>query len=170
MGRRDLHSIRRRQCVRWCFIMSSHKPLLSNESLALTMNHFPHPIDYAELAAAQRTDAAIQAILTYPEQSSTQIAQLPVSSNWTLYCDVSLGVTRPIIPATFRKRIFDMYHSLSHGGIVATKSLKCPKVVWPFMRRDITNFVKTCDSCQRNKVYHHCIIYRYHRNGCVTGI
>ena len=40
-----------------------------------------------------------------------------------LICDVSTGVTRPVVPKEFRRRVFDAVHSLSQAGMRATKRL-----------------------------------------------
>ena len=37
--------------------------------------------------------------------------------------DVSLEVFRPLVHASFRKKIFDMLHALSHPGVRARQKL-----------------------------------------------
>ena len=43
-------------------------------------------------------------------------------------------------------------HSLSHGGIRATRKLISERLVWPKMRTDITDWCCTCISCQQTKI------------------
>ena len=40
-----------------------------------------------------------------------------------LWCDVSRGVARPLVPALHRRAVFDAVHSLAHPGIRASRRL-----------------------------------------------
>ena len=77
-------------------------------------------IDFSALATSQLADpvgmVACQTAITY-----LQLKDIPFgSNNTTLLCDVSLGRPRPLVPVSFRRRIFDTLHGLSHHGIRAT--------------------------------------------------
>jgi hypothetical protein len=45
-------------------------------------------------------------------------------------CNVSTGVARPVVPETWRRRVFDTFHSLSHPGARTTKKLVSSKFIW----------------------------------------
>jgi transposase InsO family protein len=52
-------------------------------------------------------------------------------------------------------RFFDSLHSLSHPGANATVKLVSDRFVWPGIRRDCREWVRSCLACQRSKVYRH---------------
>ena len=54
-----------------------------------------------------------------------------------------------------RKQVFDVFHSLSHPGIRATRSLIKERFVWPRMNSEIKDWVTTCVPCQTAKVQRH---------------
>lgn len=112
-------------------------------------------IDFSALAAAQRADpvdmAACRTAIT-----GLQLKDIPFGpNNTTLLCDVSLGRPRPLVPASFRRRIFDTLHGLSHPGIRATRKLVARKYVWHGLGRQVGEWAKTCIACQRAKVNRH---------------
>ena len=59
-------------------------------------------------------------------------------ANATLLCDVSINQPRPMVPAGWRRRVFDSIHGLSHPGV-------------KFVRA----WVGSCVACQRTKVQRH---------------
>ena len=73
----------------------------------------------------------------------------------TLLCDVSNGHPRPIIPADWRRRIFDTIHGLAHPSIRATKALMAAKFIWHGLRRDVGTWAKACIPCQTSKIHRH---------------
>ena len=40
-----------------------------------------------------------------------------------VWCDISTGVWRPVVPQGFRQQVFDTIHGLVHPGIRATTHL-----------------------------------------------
>ena len=40
-----------------------------------------------------------------------------------VWCDVSTGVWRPVVPKEFRQQVFDIIHGLMHQGLPATTCL-----------------------------------------------
>ena len=57
-----------------------------------------------------------------------------------------------VVPASLQKRVVDWYHNyLCHPGINRTEETIGQHFWWPKMRRDITNSVHTCMTCQKNK-------------------
>ena len=76
-------------------------------------------------------------------------------SNTNNLGDVSTGAFRPIVPESMRKQVFDVFHSLSHPGKRATRSLTKEHFVWPRINSKIKDWVTTCVPCQTAKVQCH---------------
>ena len=72
-----------------------------------------------------------------------------------LTCDMSTGTLRPVVPAKFRRSVFDNLHSLSHPGIRATQHLVTTRYVWPGINKDVRQWAKTCVKCQQSKTHRH---------------
>ena len=102
------------------------------------------------MAAAQLEDRDLPRIQT---DSSLQLQQVPLalSEGSTILCDVSTGVQRPFVPASFRRVIFDVLHSLSHP----TQRLITHQFVWPGINADVRRWACSCLQCQRAKVHRH---------------
>lgn len=107
-------------------------------------------IDYEALARDQERDPELQDLLT---KGSALILRKTPEGN--LYCDVSMGPSRPYITPTFRKQIFNTLHNLSHPGATATAKIIAQRYVWPGIRRDCRSWAQTCTECQRNKITRH---------------
>ena len=109
-------------------------------------------VDYEELAAAQQSDPETDAA----KSSITNLRWETIKiGNAQLLCDTSTGRPRPFVPKSFRRKIFDMIHSLSHPSIRATVQLVTDKFVWHSMKKDITVWTRTCINCQRSKIHRH---------------
>ena len=86
-------------------------------------------IDYSAMAQAQQQDADVQAYRTVT--SSLQPEDIPFGPQGvTLLCDMSTGHPRPIVPATWRRKVFDIVHGLSHPSVHSTRKLIAAKFVW----------------------------------------
>ena len=111
-------------------------------------------VDFRAMAAAQLEDRDLPCIQT---DSSLQLQQVPLalSEGSTILCDVSTGGQRPFVPASFRRLIFDVLHSLSHPGIRATQRLITRQFVWPGINADVRRWARSCLQCQRAKVHRH---------------
>lgn len=113
-------------------------------------------IDYELLAQLQAKDDELLNIIKQPNDSSLQLKQITLpNSDKSIYCDVSTKQARPFIPQPLRKRAFQSLHRLSHPGAKASIKLVTERFVWPGMRTDIPNMVKTCIPCQKSKVTRH---------------
>uniref|UniRef100_A0AAV2JZV2 Gypsy retrotransposon integrase-like protein 1 n=1 Tax=Knipowitschia caucasica TaxID=637954 RepID=A0AAV2JZV2_KNICA len=111
-------------------------------------------IDYAEMAADQLTDLGVQGLRT--ADSSLKLEDVDFqNSGAALLCDISMDRPRPVVPATWRRRIFDAVHSLSHPGVKASVKLVGARFVWPGLRKDVKTWASTCVACQRAKVQRH---------------
>ena len=119
-----------------------------------TINSVNDGIDYEAMAASQKSDADTQAYRT--AITALRFADVPFGSgSTTLLCDVSTGIPRPVVPASWRKTVFDVVHNLSHPGIRATRKLVAQKFVWHGMSRQLGEWAKTCVPCQESKISRH---------------
>ena len=108
------------------------------------------PWSLEELVQEQMTDQELQRLKTSANLKSTQL-----TPSLKIICETSKGNSRPYVPANLRKKVFDMYHSLSHAGIKATKKLIQSRYFWPSLTDDVTHWVSTCTACQTSKVTRH---------------
>lgn len=72
-----------------------------------------------------------------------------------IFCDVSTGQIRPLVPPKCRKNIMETIHGLSHPGRRATLKLISDRFVWPNMRNHVAKFTRECIQCQKSKVHRH---------------
>ena len=113
------------------------------------------PISMIELATAQQNDSDLLKFLN-SENSKLNVEMRSISDcDLNLIGDVSTGEFRPIVPNCLRKDVFNIFHSLSHPGVRATRELICKRFVWPCMNTDIANWVKSCLDCQMAKIQRH---------------
>ena len=93
-------------------------------------------IDYAVLAATQEKDEEMQAYCTVISVLVLEDIRFgPV--NTTLLSDVCTGQLRPIVPASWPCRIFEVVHGLSHSSIRATKILMAARFMWHVLRKQV---------------------------------
>ena len=111
-------------------------------------------IDYRAMARAQQQDAEVQAYRT--ASSSFQLEDIPFGTQGvTLLCDMSTGHARPIVPANWRRQVFDLIHGLSHPSIRTTRKLIATKFVWNGLQKQIGIWSKQCTACQTSKIQTH---------------
>lgn len=84
-----------------------------------------------------------------------QLEVVVFDSSTTLLCVVSTGVPRPVIPAGWRRQVFDTIHGLSHPGTKASQKPVAAKFVWHGLKKDLRDRSNTCVECQRAKVHRH---------------
>jgi Integrase zinc binding domain/Integrase core domain len=65
--------------------------------------------------------------------------------------DVSSGVMRPLVPAELRQQVFEAVHRLGHPGIRATRHLIASRYLWPGLAKDVQQWCRECQECQRAK-------------------
>ena len=83
-------------------------------------------MDYAALAAAQEQDVEMQAYNTAFSGLVLEDMRFGPAGT-TLLCDVCTGQPRPIVPASWRRRTFEVVHRLSHPSI---RAMKAAKFMW----------------------------------------
>ena len=111
-------------------------------------------LDYRKMAADQLTCSEVHRLRA--GGSSLRLADVHFDdAECSLLCDVSLGVARPIVPHSWRKRIFDIVHSLSHPGVRASVKQVSAKFVWHGLNKDVRNWAQGCVQCQRAKIHQH---------------
>lgn len=120
-----------------------------------TINALHEGIDYAAMAASQREDPAwIHAYRT--AITGLKVEDVPFGPNGVmLLCDTSSGQPRPIVPAGWRRKVFDVVHGLSHPSVRATRQLMASKYVWHGIRKEVGAWAKACIPCQTAKVHRH---------------
>ena len=112
-----------------------------------------HQLDIDELSRQQADDPDVQSSLT-STTLRVKAVSLP-SSSTPVYCDLSLGLPRPVVPRDYRRIVFDALHGLSHPGIRATQKLIASRYVWPNMNKDVRHWTRCCPQCQRAKIHRH---------------
>ena len=108
-------------------------------------------VDFTAMAAAQREDKETAAYRTATSGLVLQDVRFGPSDT-TLLCDVSTGQPRPIVPAAFRKVVFNGIHGLSHPSIRATRKLLADRYVWHGIRKQVGSWARTCKPCQVAKI------------------
>lgn len=89
--------------------------------------------------------------------TSLKIQDMEIEGGRKIKCDTSTGKIRPIVPPSQQRKVFSAIHNLSHPGIKGTLSLIKPRFVWKSMKKDITTWVKSCEKCQKTKIYKHTV-------------
>ncbi|KAJ8398569.1 hypothetical protein AAFF_G00420970 [Aldrovandia affinis] len=111
-------------------------------------------IDVARMAADQQADPEVQAYRT--AISGLNLADIKLDgAGASLLCDVSTGQPRPVVPAQWRREVFDSVHSLSHPGQKASQRLVSSKYVWHGLKKDVREWAAGCMECQQAKIHRH---------------
>ena len=76
-------------------------------------------------------------------------------TNTTLLCYVSSGQPCPIIPSSWRRKVFEAVHNLSHPSIRATRTLITKKFMWHGINKQVGAWAKACIACQTSKIHRH---------------
>ena len=112
-------------------------------------------IDYAAMARQQATDTGVQILVA---ESNLQIARCELPGvDEQLIVDISTGKPRPLLPASWTRRMYDINHNLAHAGARAMRRQICDRFVWHSISRDIRYWTRTCTACQRAKVSQHVV-------------
>ena len=90
-----------------------------------------------ELATAQQNESNLLNFLN-SQNSKLNVEMRSISEcDRNLIGDVSTGEFRPIVPNCLRKDVINIFHSLSHPDVRATRDLICKRFVWPRMNTNI---------------------------------
>ncbi|KYB25159.1 hypothetical protein TcasGA2_TC034897 [Tribolium castaneum] len=117
----------------------------------------PTTISTKELKREQETDPELQQILKAEATSLVMKELIPADAEASIYCDISTNNIRPYIPLSLRKKVFDMFHRMSHTSGRATSKAIRKKFVWPAMDATMRKWARTCVACQKAKVNRHTV-------------
>ena len=104
-------------------------------------------MDYLAIADAQQACPD-----TGAAKRSSNTLQMVKIGDVQLLCDTRGPHLQPLIPGAHHRQIFTAFHSLAHPGIKATGWVMGSGVTWPYMKRDVNNWVKDCLECSHAKV------------------
>ncbi|XP_072898585.1 nephronectin a isoform X1 [Hemitrygon akajei] len=111
-------------------------------------------VDFEALAEAQQADEEIPSYRT--AVSGLQLQDLPIGpGERTLLCDVATGQPRPVVPANWRRHVFDSIHNLVHPSIRTTVRMVSSRFVWHGLCKQVSEWARTCMHCQTAKVQRH---------------
>ena len=111
-------------------------------------------IDYTALAAEQQVDPEMPAYRTSITNLRFEDVEI-YPGGPVLLCDVSGKQPRPVVPESFRRRIFEIMHGLSHPSIRRTVHLLTRHFVWHSIKKDVRQWAHACTACQSSKVQRH---------------
>ena len=107
----------------------------------------PGPVlDMAELARVQEGCQKTQQLC-----AKLDAQDVLVSGN-RIWCEVSHGVLRPLVPATMRHLVFNSVHSLAHPGIRATRCMLTSRFVWTSCSTNVNTWCRECQQCAHAKI------------------
>ena len=109
------------------------------------------PINWSTFAADQGTDPNIPLFAT--AITGLKIDHVMVAGH-SIVCDISSGLPRPLVPATWVQTIFVLYTTFltqesRHSCIVLRH------FVWHNTKKDISHLARACLACQTSKVQKH---------------
>lgn len=108
-----------------------------------------------DIAKYQEDDEELKNLID-SNSSSLKLKKLRCDDQDTqLYCDVSGKDVRLYIPLQLRRQVFNVVHNLAHPSIRSTQKIIARRFVWLSMHKDVTQWIKTCLPCQRNKIFRH---------------
>lgn len=115
-------------------------------------------IDFNVIAKDQQNDQQLKKLLSAKNSSLKLESRKFPHLRSPLVVDVSTNKNlRPYVPENHRASIMAQLHGLAHTGARATRRLITDRFVWPSMNKDINQFVRTCQQCQRSKVTRHTV-------------
>uniref|UniRef100_A0A8C5DEF6 Gypsy retrotransposon integrase-like protein 1 n=1 Tax=Gouania willdenowi TaxID=441366 RepID=A0A8C5DEF6_GOUWI len=111
-------------------------------------------LDYSSMSAEQALDPGIRSLKH--SDTGLRLEEVAVGdSGVRLWCDLSIGQPRPLVPVGWQRAVFEAIHGLSHPGRKASVRLVAQKFVWKGLKRDVRAWVDSCVACQRAKVHRH---------------
>ena len=113
-----------------------------------------------DVFVAQQDDYHLQSWIQRQIQNPTspfkpKILNCSENSNQKMWFDTSSNVNRILTPTKFQRMIFDHVHGLAHVGVKPTIKMLSERYFWPEMKKHVRTWVKSCLSCQKNKIGRH---------------
>jgi hypothetical protein len=107
-----------------------------------------HPLSYEHLELAQKRDPQLKKELL----NNTSKYKLKDFHGGGKLRSLICYNNKIVVPKHLHRHVIDWYHiTLCHPGINRTEETISQHLFWPKMRDQITTYVQTCPSCQRNK-------------------
>ena len=110
-------------------------------------------LDFAELAKAQREANEVW-VVSNDKSVTLDVMEVEVNGH-RLWCDVSTGRARPLVPESLRRKVFALHHDLSHAGPRPTQRAILKSFVWKKLKSDVVEWCRTCHECMTSKVTTH---------------
>lgn len=113
-------------------------------------------INLQQIAELQQQDQEISELMA-SNSSNLKLGKKPVQTHPDCFiiCDTSTENDRPLVPKSCRRTVFETLHNMSHPGRKASIKIISDRFVWPNMRKEIAQWTKPCQHCQKNKVHRH---------------
>ena len=107
-----------------------------------------HPLSYEHLELAQKRDPQLKKELL----NNTSKYKLKDFHGGGKIRSLICYNNKIVVPKHLHQHVIDWYHiTLCHPGINRTEETISQHLFWPKMRDQITTYVQTCPTCQRNK-------------------
>jgi transposase InsO family protein len=108
-----------------------------------------HPLSYDKLEAAQKAD---KQLLKNMELDKNNMYHTQFFHGGGITKQLICHKEKIVVPKLLQKHVIDWYHTvLCHPGINRTEETISQHLWWSKMRDQITSYVQSCPSCQRNK-------------------
>jgi len=85
------------------------------------------------------------------EKMSNSIQLVEVEGH-EMWCDISTGALRPLVPVQQRRTVFETVHNLAHPGIRASRRMVTSRFIWEGCAKDVVSWVRECQGCNTGKV------------------
>jgi hypothetical protein len=126
----------------------SRYPYVQEETSALSVVAF-NPAILETVRNSYKKDSFFGAVITNPEH----YASIYEFDNGLIFFENRLCVPNE---RTVRGPLLDLYHDAkNHFGYSKTYDTIAREYFWPGLDKDVKNYIKTCDSCARNKASTH---------------
>ena len=104
-------------------------------------------INHQALAEAQNSCPEVAHHLQGHHPAAVNVKKVEFSPGLWLVCDMSTQKARPLVPNSFRKTIFNMYHQVRHPGPAPTLIKMERSYYWQGMKQDVAKWIKECIPC-----------------------
>ena len=102
-------------------------------------------INFSELAAEQ---LSCPDVLRLHNTKTLKLVTVMVQGK-PLICDSNTKVLLPLVPSTYRFKIFSTLHCLLHPNIRATRHIISSQFVWRGLANDVWDYCRSCLPCQQ---------------------
>ena len=96
-------------------------------------------LDWVEMAREQEKCTVTQEFIKSEkrQKSSIDLKLVPITGQCSMWADVTYGRRRPVVPVSFRKKVFSAVHDLKHPGADRTTKMVTDRYLWPGMRKEL---------------------------------